>query len=148
MRFDGENCITYTMENSGLTNDFIWSLAFDHNGVLWIGTDNGISTYVPDKDVSVDSALDHPEVSMLKAATYPNPFNPTTTIEFTIPSLSDVTLSVYSISGQKVATLVDRHLSAGRHSAMFYAYDLASGLYFYKLKAGSMVKMGKMLLLK
>ncbi len=81
-------------------------------------------------------------------APYPNPFNPATTIEFTIPTASDVSLSVYSVSGQKEASLVDCHMMVGRHSFVFDGSDLASGMHFYRLEAGETVKKGKMMLLK
>jgi hypothetical protein len=79
---------------------------------------------------------------------YPNPFNPTTTIRFEIPKQSNVELKVYNILGQMVATLVNGEMKAGRHEATFDANRLSSGVYFYKLVAGSFVETKKMLLLK
>jgi len=79
---------------------------------------------------------------------YPNPFNPSTTINFSIPEQDYVTLSVYDITGQKVATLVDRHMSAGKHSVVFDGSDLGSGVYIYKLQAGNFIKHNKMLLVR
>jgi len=58
---------------------------------------------------------------------YSNPFNPSTTINFFIPKQSYVTLSVYDITGQKVATLVDKHIIAGKHSVIFDGSDFGSG---------------------
>jgi len=66
---------------------------------------------------------------------YPNPFNPSTSIKFNLAADSKVTLKVYSILGQPVATLVDGFLSAGYHSVKFNASHLSSGLYMYKLEA-------------
>jgi hypothetical protein len=79
---------------------------------------------------------------------YPNPFNPSTTIEFSIPLSAQVQLKVYNILGQEVATLVNENLKVGRHSVTFDASRLASGLYLYKINAGSFVSTKKMLLLK
>jgi hypothetical protein len=79
---------------------------------------------------------------------YPNPFNPTTTIRFEIPKQSNVELKVYNLLGQVVATLVNGEMKAGRHEATFDAARLSSGVYFYKLVAGSFVETRKMLLLK
>jgi hypothetical protein len=79
---------------------------------------------------------------------YPNPFNPTTTIRFKLPQASDVQLTVYNVLGQKVAVLVNNHLSAGTHIVQFNAKALASGLYFYRLKAGNFVMNKKMMLIK
>ncbi|HKI44562.1 MAG TPA: T9SS type A sorting domain-containing protein [Balneolales bacterium] len=79
---------------------------------------------------------------------YPNPFNPTTTIRFKLPQASNVQLTVYNVLGQKVAVLVNNHLSAGTHLVQFNAKALASGLYFYQLKAGNFVMNKKMMLIK
>ena len=79
---------------------------------------------------------------------YPNPFNPTTTISFTIPEASDVTLKVYDMIGQEVATLVNSEMSAGKFNVSFDASNLASGTYVYELRAGKTVISNKMMLLK
>lgn len=79
---------------------------------------------------------------------YPNPFNPTTQIEFTIAETSNVTLEVFNIQGQRVATLLDEIKSAGVHTASFDASSLSTGLYLYRLKAGSYTDVRKMILIK
>jgi hypothetical protein len=79
---------------------------------------------------------------------YPNPFNPSTAISFTIPTASKVSLSVYNVLGQRVATLVNRDLSAGAHAFTFDASALSSGMYFYRLEAGANVSVKKMMLIK
>ncbi len=68
---------------------------------------------------------------------YPNPFNPATTIEFTLSQPGPTTLAVYNMLGQKVATLVNESLEAGRHAYTLDASDFASGIYFYTLYSGS-----------
>jgi len=79
---------------------------------------------------------------------YPNPFNPTTVIRFSIPKVSRVSLIVYNVLGQKVATLINEQLSTGIHEVDFNASSLSSGVYFYSLSAGSYKITKKMLLLK
>ena len=79
---------------------------------------------------------------------YPNPFNPSTNIKFDLKEDSYVTLTVYNIIGQKVAELINSDLSAGFHNVIFNAVNLSSGIYFYKLKAGSYSSVKKMELLK
>ncbi|HTX18287.1 MAG TPA: CBM35 domain-containing protein [Bacteroidota bacterium] len=79
---------------------------------------------------------------------FPNPFNPTTTIRFSLASASKVSLIVYNILGQKVATLVNGTLNAGEQSYVFDGSSLSSGVYYYRLTAGSYVKSAKMILLK
>jgi hypothetical protein len=79
---------------------------------------------------------------------YPNPFNPSTTIEFSIPNSGLVQLSVYNILGEEVKQLLNEERSAGNHSVQFNSTNLASGIYFYRLQAGSFVVTKKMILLK
>ena len=79
---------------------------------------------------------------------YPNPFNPTTTISWQLVVSSPVKLTIYNLRGQKVATLIDQRQAAGFHKLTFDASELASGVYFYRLKAGKHVACRKMVLLK
>jgi hypothetical protein len=79
---------------------------------------------------------------------YPNPFNPTTTIEFALPKSGNVSLVVYDILGREVTHLVNGELQAGYHKVEFNASSLASGVYFYRIEAGSFVNVKKLMLLK
>lgn len=79
---------------------------------------------------------------------YPNPFNPSTNINFTIPAASNVQLDVFNLLGQKVATLIDGQRLAGNHTIRFDASNLASGMYFYMLRAGDITLQRKMTLIK
>ena len=79
---------------------------------------------------------------------YPNPFNPTTNIRFAVPQSSVVKLSVYNILGQKVADLVNKYLNSGSYEVNWNAAGLSSGIYIYRLEAGSKVISRKMTLLK
>jgi hypothetical protein len=79
---------------------------------------------------------------------YPNPFNPTTQITYSIPNNEKVKLNVYNILGNEVAELVNETKNAGTHTVKFNAQNLASGVYFYRLTAGSSTVVKKMLLLK
>jgi hypothetical protein len=79
---------------------------------------------------------------------YPNPFNPSTMIEFALPKESWVTLEVYSLLGQKVATLVDGLRQAGYHAERFDGSELSSGLYLYRFSSNQISYSKKMLLLK
>jgi hypothetical protein len=79
---------------------------------------------------------------------YPNPFNPTTKIRFDLSGTDRVTLKVYNIIGQEVATLVDGRLQAGTYEVPFDADNLASGVYFYKLSSSVQSETRKMMLLK
>jgi len=79
---------------------------------------------------------------------YPNPFNPLTTIAYDLPQASTVTLTLYAITGQKLAVLVDGHQQAGHHAVRFEGAGRATGIYLYRLKAGDFVEARRMVLLK
>ena len=79
---------------------------------------------------------------------YPNPFNPATTISYALPGEAHVRLAVYDLLGREVGVLVDERQLAGRHAATFDARTLASGVYIYRLAAGSYLSSRKMLVLR
>ena len=82
------------------------------------------------------------------AQNYPNPFNPSTTISYQVPVKSAVQLSVYDVLGKEVASLVNDTKEQGEYSVRFNASALSSGIYFYTLRAGSVVETKKMVLMK
>ena len=82
------------------------------------------------------------------AQNYPNPFNPTTNIDFTVAKNAHVSLVVYNLLGEEVATLVDEVKPAGQHTVTFSGAELPSGVYFYTLDTGSRIFTQKMLLVK
>ncbi len=96
---------------------------------------------------------EHPESFILKH-NYPNPFNPSTTIVFGLPEAADVTLEIYNSIGRKVATLVNKRMEAGYHDLIWDASAVASGVYFYRMKArgndsrSTFTKIQKMTLIK
>jgi len=79
---------------------------------------------------------------------YPNPFNPTTTINYTLAKSGQVTLEVFNMLGQKVKTLVNTKQDAGSYTVQFNAKDLASGIYLYRLQSEGFMQVHKMVLLK
>jgi len=82
------------------------------------------------------------------AQNYPNPFNPRTEISFSLPAASQVTLEIFNVMGQKVATLVNRHLEAGEHSVTWDGSQSASGVYLYRFRADDFAATRKMVLMK
>jgi len=82
------------------------------------------------------------------ANNYPNPFNPTTTIEYSTPVTGQVKLTIYNILGEQVGHLVNEIQPAGDHSVTFDASGIASGMYFYQLEGSNFLKSKKMILLK
>ena len=79
---------------------------------------------------------------------YPNPFNPTTTIHYDLPKSSHITLTIYNLMGQEVATLVSADQPAGRYAMTWDATGFASGVYVYRLQAEDYSDTRKLLLLK
>ena len=79
---------------------------------------------------------------------FPNPFNPTTTIQYQLPQDARVTLKVYDILGSEVATLVNEEQQAGYKEVKFNGSNIASGMYVYRLQAGDYVSIKKMLMIK
>jgi hypothetical protein len=101
--------------------------------------------YVTDVEVVQNDKLPS---SFQLAQNYPNPFNPTTNIRFDLTRSDHVSLKVYNITGQEVATLVSGNLVAGSYNVPFDATNLASGVYFYKLSTPAQTESRKMVLLK
>ena len=95
--------------------------------------------------------LPHEKNILLHAFTlnqnYPNPLNPSTTIEFTLPKSEFVTLKIYNLLGQKVVTLVTERQNAGYHQVEWNAGDLSSGVYYYVINTGEFHDVKKMILL-
>ena len=91
---------------------------------------------------------DETPASFSLAQNHPNPFNPSTNITFSLPEASDVKLSVFDITGREVAELVNGYIAAGNHVVAFNAEDLPSGLYLYRIQAGSYVQTKRMSLIK
>ena len=79
---------------------------------------------------------------------FPNPFNPSTTIQYSLEKAGMVSLKVYNIAGQEVATLVNGSMNAGTHSIVWDASGYSAGVYFYTVKAGDFSKTTRMTLLK
>mgnify|MGYP001574229024 CR=1 FL=1 len=79
---------------------------------------------------------------------YPNPWNPQTTIRYSLPLAEFVTLTVYDAVGREVALLVNEHRHAGYHEAVFRADGFASGVYYYALRAGGFVQTRKLILVR
>ncbi|QQS36630.1 MAG: SBBP repeat-containing protein [Ignavibacteriales bacterium] len=98
-------------------------------------------------DVKDEGSLLSPKEFQL-AQNYPNPFNPITTIQYSIPQRSNVVLKVYDVLGNEVAVLVNEEKYRGVYSVNFDASQYASGIYLYRIQAGSFVETKKMILIK
>ncbi|MCW8810557.1 MAG: T9SS type A sorting domain-containing protein, partial [Ignavibacteriaceae bacterium] len=110
----------------------------------------------PDSITNVDSKEDGLVNEFRLEQNYPNPFNPSTKIKYTIPSVIAsgakqshfVSLKIYDVLGNEVATLVNEYKQSGSYEIEFNAAGLSSGIYFYKLQAGGFIETKKMILLR
>ena len=79
---------------------------------------------------------------------YPNPFNPSTVIKYSVPVKGFVSLSIFNVLGERVTDLINKEVEAGSYQINFNASNLSSGVYFYKLEAGSFTSIKKMMFIK
>ena len=79
---------------------------------------------------------------------YPDPFNPTTTITYSLPKSSLITLKIYDLLGREIETLVNEEKPAGNYEVEFDGSNLPSGIYFYRMQAGKFIKTRKFVLIK
>jgi len=115
----------------------------------WCGSSNGQIWYTQlNRLVGIHTTGNQVPSDFGLSQNYPNPFNPTTAIRFQIPSDGNVTLKVYDVLGREVSTVINENLSAGEHEVKFDASNLASGVYLYRIEAGSFSDVKKMLLIK
>ena len=107
--------------------------------------------YIAELSDSIISDVDDENLvpqSFTLSQNYPNPFNPSTVIDYQLAERSQVIIDIFSISGENITTLINRSQSAGFHSVTFDASGLSSGVYIYRLQAGSQTITRKMILLK
>jgi hypothetical protein len=97
---------------------------------------------------SVESSVSRLPLWFSLEQNYPNPCNPSTTIRFELPKSSDVRLSVFDMLGREVSVLVNERRGAGVHEVRFDASGLSSGIYFYRLQAGTYVDTRKLLMIR
>lgn len=104
---------------------------------------NGDFTY----SETIEISINQPE-SFSLSQNFPNPFNPSTTITFSVPEKSNVSLQVYDLLGKEIATLMNEVKAAGNYTINFDASRLSSGVYYYRLVAGNFISVRKMNLIK
>ena len=107
-----------------------------------------IRAYVHYQTTGISKEVELTPSDFTLAQNYPNPFNPSTTIRYSIPTNSHVTLKVFNLLGQEVTTDVDETLAAGKYTATFNASNLANGVYYYRIEAGSFKEVKKMVLIR
>ncbi|MGE5106496.1 MAG: VPS10 domain-containing protein [Sphingobacteriales bacterium] len=145
------NGTNWTAVNTGLTSTDIFVFAFSGLNVF-IVTNTGDVWMRPLSEMVTVTAVEmlpndgQPDFSLYQ--NYPNPLNSTTTISFSLPFKSSVTLKVFDAFGREVSTILNNKLPGGKYAVQWNAAGLASGTYFYKLQAGNFSKTRKLQLLK
>jgi photosystem II stability/assembly factor-like uncharacterized protein len=133
------------------TQNPLYSFASFKNGNslnVWVAGNGMTVLHYQDYITSVNESKIKSKLTYHLSQNYPNPFNPITTITYTIPNESFVELKIYDLLGREITTLVNERKSAGNYSVDFNASNLPSGVYFYRMEAGSFVSTKKFVLLK
>ncbi len=142
---------TFTDAGWDFTN--IWEIIAPASGSSTLAKVNADGNYPrlkeqPDELLPVELNALNVSLKYSLEQNYPNPFNPTTNIRFSLPEAAKVKLVVYNLIGEKVAELVNGKMEAGKHSVVFNASELTSGVYIYKIVTPNFRKSMKMLLIK
>jgi len=156
LSLDSLNSATFYADSLGMDVKKIIMVVMNTDSTLG-KNDKATYTYGAESIVGIEDESNN-EFTYNLYQNYPNPFNPTTAISFQLPSQSSVTLKVYDVLGNEVATLVNEEKPAGSYEVEFsaiggsgfggHAWNLPSGVYLYQLKAGSYLETKKMVLLK
>jgi len=131
-------------------------IVVDENGNIYVGgmvQENSINSdflalFYYQVQVGVEPDTNPAEIGSFEVTAHPNPFNPSTVLNYELQIAGSVSLSVFDLQGCEVATLVDGYRDAGAHEAVFDGTGLASGVYLYRFEAESQISMGKIVLLK
>ena len=127
---------------SGVSNA---TITFDN---IILAGENGQELDYPDTyvyDLNSDDLL--PNTTELSNI-YPNPFNPSTTIEYYLPNNTEISIAIYDLQGRQIASLINDVVSAGNHSIVWNANNYSSGIYFVKMVAGNFIETQKLVMVK
>jgi hypothetical protein len=148
--FSGDNGTTWDVIAGSANLTSLSQSLYVNDSSIFVGTYGSGIWKLP---LSTITSVKQPKPPAIPASfdlqqNYPNPFNPSTIIRYGLPLRSQVALNIYNTLGQQVAMLVNRNEEAGYHSVRFDGSNLASGVYFYRLQAGTYVETRKLLLLR
>ena len=136
---------TWQLFNNGLTSLYGFVLAQAPNGTIYATSGDGVFKSTGTTNIGNDGTVIN---SYRLEQNYPNPFNPSTTINYNLPVQQHVSLKVYDVLGNEIATLINVEQNAGSHSIDFNASQLGSGVYFYRLETGNFAETKSMILIK
>ena len=140
MHYNEGAVIIFSMDGSSLET----STLFEYTGNMTI--ESIIVSDIEGNAISASSVI-VPSTYALESA-YPNPFNPVTTLNFSLPESQEVILQVYNLQGKVIETLINDNMEAGYHTLQWNADNHASGVYFVKMVAGEFVNTQKLMLVK
>jgi photosystem II stability/assembly factor-like uncharacterized protein len=148
--FSGDNGTTWDVIAGSANLTSLSQSLYVNDSSIFVGTYGSGIWKLP---LSTITSVKQPKPPAIPASfdlqqNYPNPFNPTTTIRYDIPERCHVLLDAYDVLGRKVETLVDAEKPPGHYQATFDALRFASGVYFYRLQAGSFVQTRRLLVIK
>lgn len=154
--FISDNAVNWTSQiDSGLYLNSLNSVFFINSTTGWVVGDNGIILHTTNGGATFveEEQTGEMPIEFLLCQNWPNPFNPSTKIKYSVPKSSNVVIKVFDILGNEIETLVNEEKPAGTYEIEFNSHsgevrNLPSGIYFYQIQAGSFVKTKKMLLLK
>ena len=139
----------WTEFSSGITSFSIQSITASANGIIYAGSFGGgvYKTIEPVTHIYNDRNFFDQNCFSL-GQNYPNPFNPSTKINYSVLQTSFVTIRVYDLLGNEIATLVNEAKQVGNYVVGFDGSELSSGIYFYKMQAGNFVDVKKLIMIK
>jgi Secretion system C-terminal sorting domain len=139
-----------TFNNSTSSNPFTLTAPGPGNYTINAGHDGPLRWDSASVSITVTDVGENPSnpTEFRLYDNYPNPFNPSTTIRYSIPEASFTTIKIYDALGNEVSSLVNETKNAGTYEVEFNATDLSSGIYYYTLQAGSFNQTKKMILIK
>jgi hypothetical protein len=152
VKFDGHSFKCYTMENSGLMSNTIRAISIDQSQNKWLlysALDETGKTLTRFKEnQTTDIKLKSHPTSHHLLQNYPNPFNGYTTLQYELKSPGRVSIKIFNLAGQEIATLLNTFQSAGKHKIQWKANQLPSGIYFCNLQTDARAQTIKMILQK
>ena len=140
MHYNEGTIVIFSMDGSSLES----STLFEYTGNMTI--ESIIVSDIEGNAIPASSII-VPSKYALESA-YPNPFNPVTTLNFSLPESQEVMLQVYNLQGRVIETLVNSNIEAGYHSVQWNADNYSSGMYFVKMVAGEYIDTQKLMLVK
>ncbi len=148
---------THSVYSVGVYPNSVFSADLDGDGDLDLATANqfsdNVSVLLNEPGTGVETTPELVPARFSLSQNYPNPFNPWTAINYSVPTRCHVTITIYNLLGHRVSTIVDEVKPAGKYTTYWDGRDqdgraLATGVYFYQIKAGHLTETKKMLLLK